>query len=224
MRVAIIGCSFSHLEFAQENWAYKLPKLYPSLDFYNYSMGGMGSLYQDMCLKHALYVDFFDYIIVQCTYGLRWHVPETVEFVKGEIDVIPSLAFTKQQVEANLYHMVLTEKVTKLVTLAKAGPQKDTQFLKKPIRTSYHWLFVKQLEALSKHHAISYFSFPDLEFTKNNIGQKYDVWSWFDNNYSAIDIDNMMDDTNHLNEHGNDVLLHEYILKSKVKENLTYLC
>ena len=86
------------------------------------------------------------------------------------------------------------------------------------------WLFVKQLEALSRHHAISYFSFPDLEFTKNNIGQKYDVWSWFENNYSPIDIDNMMDDTNHLNEHGNDVLLHEYILKSKVKENLTYLC
>lgn len=226
-KVAIIGCSFSDVAYAEYTWSFKLPKLYPNIRFYNYAKGGMGSLYQDMCLKHVLYVEHYDYIIVQCTSGLRWHVPETTSFVKGKaVDVNPYDAFHEQQIDDNQTRMLLNETVQQLITLENPSQdeEEDTTFKKKPFRTSYHGLYLKQLEAFSKIYPISYFSFPDLKFIENNIGQQYDVWSWLEHNYDPIDVDNnMLDDTNHLNDYGNDELLNKYILQSNVKDYLTSL-
>ncbi len=226
--VAIIGCSFSDSAYAPYTWAYKLAKKYPKIKFSNYSKGGMGHLYMDMCLKHALYVESYDYIIIQCTSAMRWHYPlDNVSFDDGPADINPYESFTRQTTD-NYTRMAINERVQQLIVLENPTPadrvEDETTFRKKPFRTSYHGLWLKQLDSISKVHNISYFSFPELKYTTNNIGQKYDVWDWFEKEYGPRKVvEEMLDDTNHLNEYGNNLLLENYILQSNIKDCLTLL-
>ena len=99
-QVAIIGCSHSdpimmkdnsdeyHAPI-RDNWVLQMAKIFPTIQFHNYSRGGHGHDYQDMCLKYCMINYNYDMIIVQLTGDQRGIVPlgtvdDTVEFFSVE--------------------------------------------------------------------------------------------------------------------------------------------
>lgn len=219
MNVAIIGCSFSDVNYNPNNWTELLAKKYPTINFWNYSKGGRGHLYQDMCLKHALFVEKFDYIIVQCTGRLRWQVPDT-QVQQWEADVTPWDSFVVEKHHPNMYVMRQTEGVETIIV----GDDRLEDNPRKPFRTAYNGLYYKQLEAFAKLYNLHYFSFPTLKYVKNNIAQSEDVFVWFENKLGEQEfIETCLDDTLHLNKKGNQILFEDYILCSNIKKVLDKL-
>ena len=147
---------------------------------------------------------------------MLYYVKNAKQFYTGEITDFSEVgvkAIDKNTLEVVLENPTPADRV-----------EDETTFRKKPFRTSYHGLWLKQLDSISKVHNISYFSFPELKYTTNNIGQKYDVWDWFEKEYGPQKVvEEMLDDTNHLNEYGNNLLLENYILQSNIKDCLTFL-
>lgn len=218
-RVAVIGCSFSDNNHQDNNWTQLLANTYPTINFYNYSRGGMGHLYQDMCLKHALYVEAYDYIIVQCTGSLRWHTPAWLDQDVSDID--PSGTFLAQRHTSNLTVMRLVEATNQMIAgdlVVQDDDDYDDSVKHRPWRSGYTGLYFRQLEALAEVHKLSYFSFPNFKFIKNNIGHYTDVWAWFELRMGETKfLETCVDDTLHLNDHGNKLLHDYYILESKIK-------
>ena len=222
MRVAIIGCSFSDNNHQDNNWTQLLANTYPTIQFYNYSRGGMGHLYQDMCLKHAVYTEDYDYIIVQCTGSLRWHTPAWIE--DGPSDIHPSEVFFQQRKSDNLIVQRLREATHQMIAgdpRVQDNDDFDDSVKHRPWRSGYTGLYFAQLESLAKSHPISYFSFPNFKFIENNIGQDEDVFTWFEDRLGHVEFaETCIDETWHLNDYGNRLLHDHYILESKIKDNL----
>lgn len=213
MQVAIIGCSFSDSWYNPNNYTESLAKLYPKIKFFNYAKAGRGHLYMDMCLKHCLFVEKYDLILIQLTGRSRWQTPCGIS-ESDDTDIRPWESYEQVPLRHNYTLMRPTEAVNTIIQ-NESPKSKD----KGPLRTSYSGLFYKQLDVLSKTYPIFYYSFPDLKFgVTNNIGQEYDVFSWFENRFGErIFIEKCLDDTDHLNLYGNKLLLEEYILSSKIK-------
>lgn len=75
-KVAIIGCSHSDIHSNDhENWTTFLARRYSNINFHNYASSGHGHVFHDLVLKHVMYEEEYDKIIVQLTGDNRWSIP-----------------------------------------------------------------------------------------------------------------------------------------------------
>lgn len=232
-RIAILGCSHSDLNSNDHiNWTTFLARKYPNILFDNYAASGHGHLYMDIALKHCLYENNYDSIIVQLTGSNRWSIPlqtdmtshtwQKCNYWNGGPDSLDNLnriilPTPRANLAGNGVHWDLFYD-HRNISLWQNGlvipKHKQSQYIPGELSSLaqyYTDLFVKMLNNTNR---IKYFSVKN--YLGDNMGLNDSIIGILKNKYGSDGVANRLDDTLHLNTQGYkdmaDILLEHNII------------
>ena len=226
--VAVIGCSHSDLDFIDNNsipnhdqaysWIYHAAEDFPHLEFYSFARGGQGSLYFDLCMKHAVQQGY-KHVIIQLSTETRFVVPIwDKNFNKP--------TWKEDQISKNLInfdYQFNTVSITsdQAIESIRQGQEdlniKNSMFDQMSGSATPHIysdLFCNTIEQLYQDNFSSfiYFTAWNRENNYNNINQSDHVFDYMFKKYGKYHcVKNLMDDSLHMNYQGSKIWYNEYL-------------
>lgn len=223
MKVAVIGCSHSDTTYIRNNWVEQLANKYPNHMFHNYSVVGSGQLDIDCILKHFVKYNLeYDKVILQFSGNNRWIIP-SVGKSKGFDDAFINIKLTDN---LNCYRLdIPRSRSSRIYTrqelkgVAKGfwsdgrvrPPQDDWVEDQASYSVGFAHYYSDLLRSTFSIYPYDFIYWTFRPSHTNNIGQELCAHDWFEKYHPDSYVETYTDDTLHLNELGNTILLEQYL-------------
>lgn len=223
MKVAVIGCSHSDTDFRSRNWVAQLAEKYPNHTFHNYSTVGGGQLDIDLTLKYFVHNKLkFDKVILQFSGNNRWAVPSVGHYIDFEnAYVTKQLSYNHSAYKLNVPRARTSRIYTReeLQNVAKGYwsngrviPEDEELIAdEKSFKIGYAHYFSELFMNTFHIYPYDFIYWTFRPSNHNNLGLDLCAHDWFTQNHPVSYAETYTDDTLHLNEIGNTVLLEQYL-------------